>query len=58
MIEVPSSFHARTERKETKIDNYNDLKDEILKVWEELSKKVIKVPVIIGVLGCCKKIWK
>lgn len=54
------SFDMRNESKE-KIDshnNLNNLKYEILKVWERLAKKVITVPRIIESLGCCAKTWQ
>lgn len=45
----------RTERKQKKFDNYNDLNYEILNFWDGLTKKIITVLVITGVLGYCRR---
>lgn len=39
------------------IDNENNLKGDILKVWEGLVKKIITVPGTVEKLGYCIGLW-
>ena len=56
VIDVACPFDTRLRAKELeKIEHYNDLKYEIMKVWKNEVKKVIIVPIIIGALGSVTK---
>ena len=56
VIDVACPFDTRLRAKEQeKIEHYNDLKYEIMKVWKNEVKKVIIVPIIIGALGSVTK---
>ena len=50
IIDIACPFDTRVEKKETeKIDYYQDLKREIIRLWK--LKKVTIIPIIIGALG-------
>ena len=52
LIDAACPFDTRVERKEQeKMDNYADLKMEILKIWKGECKEVYIIPIIIGALG-------
>ena len=52
-------FDTRVKQKEEeKLDHYNELKYQILKMWKDEVKKVAMIPVVIGALGVVSKRFK
>ena len=51
IIDVACPFDTQVKQKEEeKLDHYNELKYQILKMWKDDVKKVAIIPVVIGAL--------
>ena len=59
IIDVVCPFDTRVKQKEEeKLDHYNELKYQILKMWKDEVKKVAIIPYVIGALGVVSKRFK
>ena len=59
IIDVACPFDTRVKQKEEeKLDHYNELKYQILKMWKDEVKNVAIIPVVIGALGVVSKRFK
>ena len=59
IIDVACPFDTRVKQKEEeKLDHYNELKYQTLKIWKDEVKKVAIIPVVIGALGVVSKRFK